>query len=89
MKAAVNAPQSRRCARFELTRPSRQRLDCGAFSTASGTRFMGRVGGEVEFLFSMERSFSLVNQELSGEVTAAAEIREPRPTSIRAIAPVR
>jgi hypothetical protein len=33
-KAAVNAPQSRRFARFEKTPPSRQRLDCGGFSAA-------------------------------------------------------
>ena len=33
-KAAVNAPQSRRFARLGEARQSRQRLDCGGFSTA-------------------------------------------------------
>jgi hypothetical protein len=33
-KAAVNAPQSRRFAKFGEARQSRQRLDCGGFSTA-------------------------------------------------------
>ena len=32
--AAVNAPQSRRFAKFSDVRQSRQRLDCGGFSTA-------------------------------------------------------
>jgi hypothetical protein len=35
-KAAVNAPQSRRFAKFEDVRQVRQRLDCGDFSTAFG-----------------------------------------------------
>jgi hypothetical protein len=33
-KAAVNAPHSRRSARFADLAPTRQRLDCGDFSTA-------------------------------------------------------
>jgi hypothetical protein len=33
-KAAVNAPQSKRFAWFEDARQSRQRLECGGFSTA-------------------------------------------------------
>jgi hypothetical protein len=33
-KAAVNAPQSKRFAGFEDARQSRQRLECGGFSTA-------------------------------------------------------
>jgi hypothetical protein len=36
-KAAVNAPQSRRFAKFGEARQSRQRLDCGGFSTALPT----------------------------------------------------
>lgn len=35
-KAAVNAPQSRRCARFEDAGQARQRLECGGFSNAFG-----------------------------------------------------
>jgi hypothetical protein len=34
LKAAVNAPQSRRFARFSEARWSRQRLECGGFSAA-------------------------------------------------------
>jgi len=34
VKAAVNAPQSRRFARFADTWQTRERLDCGGFSTA-------------------------------------------------------
>jgi hypothetical protein len=33
-KAAVNAPQSKRFAKFPASPSSRQRLDCGGFSTA-------------------------------------------------------
>jgi hypothetical protein len=33
-KAAVNAPHSRRFAKVEASRQSRQRLECGGFSTA-------------------------------------------------------
>jgi hypothetical protein len=33
-KAAVNAPHSKRFARFASITPTRQRLDCGDFSTA-------------------------------------------------------
>jgi hypothetical protein len=33
-KAAVNAPPSRRFAKFKYAGHSRQRLDCGGFSTA-------------------------------------------------------
>jgi hypothetical protein len=38
LKAAVNAPQSRRFAYFGDDEQSRQRLDCGGFSTALGER---------------------------------------------------
>ncbi len=34
MKAAVNAPHSKRFARFDIARQSRQHLECGGFSTA-------------------------------------------------------
>jgi len=34
LKAAVNAPQSKRFAKCQAIRQSRQRLDCGGFSTA-------------------------------------------------------
>jgi hypothetical protein len=33
-KAAVNAPQSKRFAKFAASAPTRQRLDCGGFSAA-------------------------------------------------------
>jgi hypothetical protein len=38
---AVNAPQSRRFARVGEARQSRQRLDCGDFSTAFERETMG------------------------------------------------
>jgi hypothetical protein len=37
-KAAVNAPQPKRCRAVRGSRLSRQRLDCGGFSTAFGLR---------------------------------------------------
>ena len=37
-KAAVNAPQSKRFAKSDDSEPSRQRLECGGFSTAIGGR---------------------------------------------------
>ena len=49
-KAAVNAPQSRRFAKFEDAGHARQRLDCGGFSTAfcrgarASARFSVRIG---------------------------------------------
>jgi hypothetical protein len=36
IKAAVNAPQSKRFAQYENAQTTRQRLDCGGFSTAFG-----------------------------------------------------
>jgi hypothetical protein len=43
-KAAVNSPHSRRFAKSEALRQSRQRLDCGGFGTAFAQRFMNDRG---------------------------------------------
>jgi hypothetical protein len=40
--AAVNSPHSRRTAKANDIEQSRQRLECGGFSTASAPRFIGK-----------------------------------------------
>jgi hypothetical protein len=41
-KAAVNAPQSKRFAKQEAPRQSRERMECGGFSAALAPVFFGQ-----------------------------------------------